>query len=144
MKQCKCECKQITHTHTERSQCMKWNSGWGHWLCRNRKDQVILGTMNRAWLRKSNVLIHTGHQSRKKQVRSRTVDTQMSPDERGILRISNQPHFLGHDLVLGSTRKNSPPCGSIWGTPIWVWTWSDQKDNPHKPVSGWRLDFKGL
>ena len=29
----------------------------------------------------------------------------MSPDERGILGISNQPHLLGRDLALGSTRK---------------------------------------
>ena len=40
-----------------------------------QEDHVILGMMNRAWFRKSNVLIHTEHQSCKKQVRSRTVDT---------------------------------------------------------------------
>lgn len=40
--------------------------------------------MNRARFRKSNVLIHRERQSHKKQVRSGTVDTQMSPNETGF------------------------------------------------------------
>lgn len=111
-----------------------------HWLSQNGTAQVILGLMNKAKLRKSNVLIHIEGQSHRKQDRSRMTDTQVSPNKIGILAISYQAHVLGYDLIpvqTGAARKDrggSLPCGRIWGTPFWVWSWSDQKDLPCKPV----------
>lgn len=45
---------------------------------------------------------------------------QWTGNETGILGISNQPHFLGHNLVpikTESIRKDSPPCASVSRTP---------------------------
>ena len=75
--------------------------------------------MNRTRFRKSNGLIYTKGQSHRRQDISRTVDTQMSPNETGIPGMSNQPHVLGHNVVpvktgsMSRDSKGGAPCGRI-------------------------------